>query len=191
MRSAICMASTAAWWAPPSSALCPARAVTYRRLHHPSGGHRLRRCVLSGGGPQARGRDYRGQAAGHLRLRQRRLGRREEDCRAGRQGGHHRRPRRLHLRSRRRLSPTRRSTIMLEMRASGRDKVQDYADKFGCEFHAGEKLGPGRRQGGHHACPAPPRTMSTWTPPRRSPPAASSTTSKLPTCPPPTTLWSS
>ncbi len=25
------------------------------------------------------------------------------------------------------------------MRASGRDKVQDYADKFGCEFHAGEK----------------------------------------------------
>ena len=28
---------------------------------------------------------------------------------------------------------------MLEMRASGRNKVQDYADKFGCEFHAGEK----------------------------------------------------
>ncbi len=28
---------------------------------------------------------------------------------------------------------------MLEMRASGRDKVQDYADKFGAEFHAGEK----------------------------------------------------
>lgn len=28
---------------------------------------------------------------------------------------------------------------MLEMRASGRDRVQDYADKFGCEFHAGEK----------------------------------------------------
>lgn len=28
---------------------------------------------------------------------------------------------------------------MLEMRASGRDKVQDYADKFGCEFHAGKK----------------------------------------------------
>ena len=28
---------------------------------------------------------------------------------------------------------------LLEMRASGRDKVQDYADKFGCEFHAGEK----------------------------------------------------
>ena len=25
------------------------------------------------------------------------------------------------------------------MRASGRDKAQDYADKFGCEFHAGEK----------------------------------------------------
>ena len=25
------------------------------------------------------------------------------------------------------------------MRNSGRDKVQDYADKFGCEFHAGEK----------------------------------------------------
>jgi len=29
--------------------------------------------------------------------------------------------------------------FLLEMRASGRDKVQDYADKFGCEFHAGEK----------------------------------------------------
>ncbi len=28
---------------------------------------------------------------------------------------------------------------MLEMRSSGRDKVQDYADKFGVEFHAGEK----------------------------------------------------
>lgn len=29
--------------------------------------------------------------------------------------------------------------FMLEMRASGRDKVQDYADKFGVEFFAGEK----------------------------------------------------
>ena len=28
---------------------------------------------------------------------------------------------------------------LVEMRNSGRDKVQDYADKFGCEFHAGEK----------------------------------------------------
>ncbi len=28
---------------------------------------------------------------------------------------------------------------MLEMRSSGRDRVQDYADKFGCEFHAGKK----------------------------------------------------
>ena len=28
---------------------------------------------------------------------------------------------------------------LVEMRGSGRDKVQDYADKFGCEFHAGEK----------------------------------------------------
>ena len=28
---------------------------------------------------------------------------------------------------------------MLEMRASGRDKAQDYADKFGCEFVAGQK----------------------------------------------------
>ncbi len=28
---------------------------------------------------------------------------------------------------------------MLEMRASGRDKVQDYADKFGVPFYAGEK----------------------------------------------------
>ena len=28
---------------------------------------------------------------------------------------------------------------MLEMRASGRDRVQDYADKFGAEFHPGEK----------------------------------------------------
>ena len=29
--------------------------------------------------------------------------------------------------------------FMLEMRASGRDKVQDYADKFGVQFFAGEK----------------------------------------------------
>jgi len=28
---------------------------------------------------------------------------------------------------------------MLEMRASGRDKVQDYADKFGCQFFPGQK----------------------------------------------------
>lgn len=28
---------------------------------------------------------------------------------------------------------------LLEMRASGRDKVQDYADKFGCQFFAGKK----------------------------------------------------
>ncbi len=28
---------------------------------------------------------------------------------------------------------------LLEMRASGRDKVQDYADKFGCQFFPGEK----------------------------------------------------
>lgn len=29
--------------------------------------------------------------------------------------------------------------FMLQMRNSGRDKVQDYADKFGCEFFPGEK----------------------------------------------------
>ena len=29
--------------------------------------------------------------------------------------------------------------FLLEMRASGHDKVQDYADKFGCQFVAGEK----------------------------------------------------
>ena len=28
---------------------------------------------------------------------------------------------------------------LLEMRSSGRDKAQDYADKFGCQFFAGEK----------------------------------------------------
>ena len=31
------------------------------------------------------------------------------------------------------------AAYMLEMRSSGRDRVQDYADKFGAEFHAGEK----------------------------------------------------
>ncbi len=31
------------------------------------------------------------------------------------------------------------AAYMLEMRASGRDKVQDYADKFGAEFFPGEK----------------------------------------------------
>ena len=31
------------------------------------------------------------------------------------------------------------AAYMLEMRSSGRDKVQDYADKFGAEFYAGEK----------------------------------------------------
>ncbi|MBR2338306.1 MAG: NADP-specific glutamate dehydrogenase [Clostridia bacterium] len=31
------------------------------------------------------------------------------------------------------------AAYMLEMRASGRDKVQDYADKFGVKFYAGQK----------------------------------------------------
>ena len=29
--------------------------------------------------------------------------------------------------------------FLLEMRGSGRNRVQDYSDKFGCEFHPGEK----------------------------------------------------
>ncbi len=37
------------------------------------------------------------------------------------------------------ISTPEKIAYMLEMRASGRDKVQDYADKFGAEFHAGEK----------------------------------------------------
>ena len=37
------------------------------------------------------------------------------------------------------ISTDEKINFMLEMRASGRDKVQDYADKFGAEFHAGEK----------------------------------------------------
>lgn len=37
------------------------------------------------------------------------------------------------------ISTDEKIAYMLEMRASGRDKVQDYADKFGVEFHAGEK----------------------------------------------------
>lgn len=34
---------------------------------------------------------------------------------------------------------TEKAAYMLEMRASGRDKVQDYADKFGVPFYAGQK----------------------------------------------------
>ncbi len=30
-------------------------------------------------------------------------------------------------------------SYLVEMRASGRNRVQDYSDKFGCEFHPGEK----------------------------------------------------
>lgn len=37
------------------------------------------------------------------------------------------------------ISTDEKIAYMLEMRASGRDRVQDYADKFGAEFHAGEK----------------------------------------------------
>ncbi len=37
------------------------------------------------------------------------------------------------------ISTEEKIAFMLEMRASGRDKVQDYADKFGAEFHPGEK----------------------------------------------------
>ena len=39
---------------------------------------------------------------------------------------------------------------MLTMRASGRDKVQDYADKFGVEFFPAKTLGPQSRH--HYAC---------------------------------------
>ncbi len=37
------------------------------------------------------------------------------------------------------ISTEEKISYMLEMRASGRDKVQDYADKFGVEFFAGQK----------------------------------------------------
>ena len=37
------------------------------------------------------------------------------------------------------ISTDEKIAFMLEMRSSGRDKVQDYADKFGVEFHAGQK----------------------------------------------------
>ena len=37
------------------------------------------------------------------------------------------------------ISTDEKIAYMLEMRASGRDKVQDYADKFGAEFFPGEK----------------------------------------------------
>ncbi|MBP9989180.1 MAG: NADP-specific glutamate dehydrogenase [Ruminococcus sp.] len=37
------------------------------------------------------------------------------------------------------ISTDEKIAYMLEMRNSGRDKVQDYADKFGAEFHPGEK----------------------------------------------------
>ncbi len=37
------------------------------------------------------------------------------------------------------ISTPEKIAYLLEMRASGRDKAQDYADKFGAEFHPGEK----------------------------------------------------
>ena len=37
------------------------------------------------------------------------------------------------------ISTPEKIAYMLEMRASGRDKAQDYADKFGAEFHAGKR----------------------------------------------------
>lgn len=37
------------------------------------------------------------------------------------------------------ISTDEKISYLLEMRASGRDKAKDYADKFGAEFHAGEK----------------------------------------------------
>ncbi len=37
------------------------------------------------------------------------------------------------------ISTKQKFDFMLEMRASGRDRAQDYAEKFGCEFHAGKK----------------------------------------------------
>ena len=73
---------------------------------------------------------------------------------------------------------------MLEMRASGRDKVQDYADKFGCEFHAGEK--PWSRKV-DIIMPSATQNDVTMEWAEKIVATASSTTSKWPTCPPPTT----
>ncbi|MFR1233251.1 MAG: hypothetical protein ACLSCQ_06800 [Evtepia gabavorous] len=78
---------------------------------------------------------------------------------------------------------------MLEMRASGRNRAQDYADKFGVKFvPRQEVLGS---QGLTSCMPsAISERRSVCRKLSRSLPTAPSTTSKSPICPPPTKLWS-
>ena len=86
------------------------------------------------------GEDIKGKTIACCRLRQCGLGHLQEGHAAGRQGRYPLRPRRLHLRSRRRvLQRGEGGRICWTMRNSGRNRVQDYADKFGVEFHPGEK----------------------------------------------------
>ena len=73
-----------------------------------------------------------------LRFRQRLLGRGEEARRARRNGGHALRPGRG-TSTIPRASQAKKVDYLVEMRNSGRDKVKDYADRYGCAFYPGEK----------------------------------------------------
>ena len=132
-----------------------------RRHPDPPGGRRLRHRLLHRPGCWSiQARDPGGQAPGRLRLRQHGLGRVPQERRAGRQGRHPLRPRRLHLRPRRRRHPGEVRLSCCSMRASG-------AGQGGALCRAlrrgvlPRQESPGRSPWTSPS-PAPPRTSSTW-----------------------------
>lgn len=108
-----------------------------RRISHPSRSNRLRRNLLPRRSAQTRRRTTQGQNLLPQRFRQRRLGRDRKITELGGKvitlsgpDGYIYDPDGV---------SGEKIDYMLEMRASNRNKVKDYADKYGCEFVAGKK----------------------------------------------------
>ena len=108
------------------------------RFADPSRSDRVRRRLLRGGDAEDERDVLRRQDRRRLRVRQRRLGCRDEGHPARRESGHALRSRWLRPRQGRDLNGEK-IDYMLEMRASARDRVQDFADKFKVEFYPGAR----------------------------------------------------
>ncbi len=98
------------------------------RLAHPPRGHRLRRGLLRRGDARPRAARARGQALPRLRLRQRRPVRDREGHRAGRQGRHAVRLRRLRSTTRT-ASTTRSCDWVMDLKNVRRGRISEYVEQ--------------------------------------------------------------